>query len=164
MKKINFILVFLLVATVSCAQSPRKEATGSINKATVTIDYGSPSVKGRTVYGGLEKYGKVWRAGANENTTVTFDTAVKIGDTDVKAGKYGFFIIPNEKGNWIVIFNSKNDSWGSSKYKESEDVVRLEVAPTFVKENQEALLYSIGKGSIDFAWEKGRLSIPVSTK
>lgn len=165
MKKINFILVFLLVAAVSCAQkSPRKEATGTINKAKVTIDYSAPSVKGRTVWGGLEQYGKVWRAGADENTTVTFDKSVKIGDTNVKAGTYGFFIIPNETGNWIAILNSKNDGWGAYSYKASEDVVRVEVTPQFVSDTQESLQYSVSATSIEFAWEKARLSIPISSK
>ncbi len=166
MKRFNIIIVLFLVVSVSCAQkkSPRKEAKGSINKATVTIDYSAPSVKGRTVWGGLEKYGKVWRAGADENTTVTFNKTVKINDKSIKAGTYGFFIIPNENGNWVVIFNAKNDGWGAYSYNENEDVVRIEVAPTFVKTNQEQLNYSIGKGTIDFAWEKARLSIPISTK
>ena len=65
-KNISIIIAFLFIATASYAQkSPRKEATGSINKANITIDYSSPSVKGRTIWGGLEKYGKVWRAGAD---------------------------------------------------------------------------------------------------
>ena len=75
-----------------------RHATGSINAVNVTVDYGSPSVKGRTVWGGLEKYDKVWRAGANENTTVTFDNDVTIGGKSLKAGKYGFFIIPKKDG------------------------------------------------------------------
>ena len=165
MKKISFILAFLLIASVSCAQkSPRKEATGTIDKTAVTIDYSAPNVKGRTVWGGLEKYGKVWRAGADKNTTITFDKSVKIGDTNLKSGTYGFFIIPNETGNWIAIFNAKNDAWGAYDYKESEDVVRVEVKPTFVSDTQESLQYSVGAASIDFAWEKVRLTIPISTK
>jgi len=159
--------MFLLVVTISCAQqkaSPRKEAKGTLNKVSVTIDYGSPSVKGRAVWGGLEQYGKVWRAGANENTTISFDGNLTIGGTELKAGTYGFFIIPNKDGEWVAIFNSKNDAWGAYSYNEAEDVVRLKVKPKFVKENQEELMYSIGKGSIDLAWEKARLSIPVITK
>lgn len=165
MKKFNLIFVLFLVVSVSCAQkSPRKEAQGTINKATVTIDYSAPSVKGRTVWGGLEKYGEVWRAGADKNTTVTFNKTVKINEKSIKAGTYGFFIIPNESGNWVAIFNAKNDGWGAYSYSESDDVVRIEITPTFVETNQEQLSYSIGKGTIDFAWEKARLSIPISTK
>lgn len=165
MKKFKLIALFVLVATISCAQeSPRKEAKGSIDKVNVTIDYGSPSVKDRTVWGALEQYGKVWRAGANENTTVTFDKAVKIGDTNLKAGTYGFFIIPNESTDWVVIFNSKNDGWGAYSYNVADDVVRVNIKPTFVEENQESLQYTVGRKSIDFAWEKARLSVPFKKK
>ena len=164
MKKLSFLLCFVLVASVACAQSPRKNATGTINKVNVTIDYGSPSVKGRTIWGGLEQYDKVWRAGANENTTVTFDNDVVIDGKALKAGKYGFFIIPKKDGEWVAIFNTKNDAWGAYSYKESEDALRVNIKPEFSDENQEALAYSVGKNAIQFAWEKARLTIPVKTK
>ena len=165
MKKLSFLLCFVLITSVACAQkSPRKSATGSINNVAVTVDYGAPSVKGRTIWGGLEKYDKVWRAGANENTTVTFDNDVTIGGTSLKAGKYGFFIIPKKDGAWTVIFNTKNDAWGAYSYKESEDAARLDVKPEFVDDVQEALMYSVGKNAINFAWDKARLTIPVKTK
>ena len=127
----------------------------------VSIDYGAPSVKGRQIWGGLEKYGKVWRAGANENTNVSFDKEVKIGGKSLAAGKYGFFIIPNENAEWTVIFNKKNDAWGAYSYKEADDALRVNVKPNFVSENQEQLKYEVGEDAILFAWEKARLSIPV---
>ena len=167
MKKFKLLLLFVFVASISCAQqkaSPRKVSEGTLNKVNVTIDYGSPSVKGRAVWETLVPTGKVWRAGANENTTVTFDNDVTIGDGNLKAGKYGFFIIPNKDSDWVVIFSSKSDAWGSNGYSQENDVVRVKVTPTFVENNQEGLMFSVGKGSIDFAWEKARLSIPVSTK
>jgi hypothetical protein len=167
MKNFKLLLLFVFVASISCAQqkaSPRKEAKGTLNKVSVTIDYGSPSVKGRAVWESLVPSGEVWRAGANENTTVTFDNDVTIGGGNLKAGKYGLFIIPNKDSDWVVIFNSKNDSWGSNGYSKELDVIRVKISPTFVDDNQEGLMYAVGKGSIDFAWEKARLSIPVSTK
>ena len=163
MTKIKLTLVFLLMATVTFAQqSPRKQASGQVGDVTVSIDYGAPSVKGRTVWGGLEKYGKVWRAGANENTTISFDKDVKIGNTTVPAGKYGFFIIPNENEDWEVIFNKKNDGWGAYSYNKDEDIVRLTIIRNFVDEDQETLTYTVGEKGINFAWEKARLSIPVN--
>ncbi len=161
MQKFKLLLLFVLVTSISCAQSPRKEAKGTINKTNVTVDYGSPSVKGRTIWGGLEAYGKVWRAGANENTTVSFDKNVTIGGKELKAGKYGFFIIPNKDTDWVAIFSSVNNAWGSNKYSATNDVVRVKLAPTFVADVQESLQFSVGKSSLDFAWEKARLSIPV---
>jgi hypothetical protein len=162
MKAIKLLLVFFFVTTISCAQeSPRQVAEGNINKVNISIDYGAPSVKGRTVWGGLEQYGKVWRAGANENTTISFDKDVKISGKKLTAGKYGFFIIPVENGDWTVIFNKKNDSWGAFSYNQEEDALRVNVKPEFVNDTQEQLKYSIEEKVINFAWEKARLSIPV---
>jgi len=163
MKKVKFILVLLLVTTVAIAKkSPRKKINGNVGDVSIDIDYGAPSVKGRTIWGGLEKYGKVWRAGANENTTVTFDKDVTIGETAVPAGKYGFFIIPNETEDWIVIFNKKNDGWGAYSYNKDEDIVRLTVPRKLVDDNQEVLEFAIVETGIKFAWENARLVIPVN--
>ncbi|MDO9037257.1 MAG: DUF2911 domain-containing protein, partial [Lutibacter sp.] len=84
MKKLKLLFLLLLVTSITFAQkSPRKQATGKIGAVTAIVDYGSPSVKGRTIWGELVPYGKVWRAGANENTTFSFDKDVKIGNTKV---------------------------------------------------------------------------------
>ncbi|MCF6167585.1 DUF2911 domain-containing protein [Lutibacter sp.] len=163
MKKIKFTLLFLLVTLVTFAQeSPRKKATGQIDGVTITIDYGSPSVKGRTIWGGLEKYSKVWRAGANENTTFSFDKEVTIGGTSIPAGKYSFFIIPNENKDWILILNKKNDGWGAFSYNKNEDIVRLNVTPKFVDTNQETLTYTIVENGVQLAWGKMRIVLPVN--
>jgi len=162
MKKLKFTFVLLLIATVTFAQeSPRKHATGKAGTATVDIDYGSPSVKGRTIWGELVPYGKVWRAGANENTTFSFDNDVKIGKNTVKAGKYGFFIIPNENNEWTIILNSKNDAWGSNGYNKDLDVLRLNVKPNYTDNNQEALDYAVGEKEIIIKWAKVNLVIPI---
>ncbi len=162
MQKFKLLLLFVLVTSISCAQkSPRKEAKGMISETNIIADYGSPSVKGRTIWGGLVPYGKVWRAGANENTTVSFDKNVTIGGKELKAGKYGFFIIPNKDSDWVAIFSSVNNAWGSNKYSATNDVVRVKIAPTFVADVQEGMQFNVGKSSLDFAWAKARLSIPV---
>ena len=106
-------------------------------------------------------YGKVWRAGANANTTFLFDKDVKIGKNSVKAGKYGFFIIPNEKAEWTVILNSKNDAWGSNGYNQELDVLRMDVKPVNTDKNQEALDYAIGEKEIIIKWAKIKIIIPV---
>ncbi len=163
MKKIKFTLILILITTITFAQeSPRKQTTGKIGEVTVTIDYGSPFVKGRTIWGGLVKYGKVWRAGANENTTFSFDKEVTIGGTLVPAGKYSFFIIPYENKDWVLILNKKNDGWGAFSYNEKEDIVRLNIAPKFVDTNQESLMYSIVEKGIQLAWGKMRVTLPIN--
>jgi hypothetical protein len=151
-----------MISSISCAQkSPRKNAKGTIGGASIEIDFGAPSVKGRKIWGGLEKYGAVWRAGANENTTVSFDKDVKVAGQALPAGKYGFFIIPNETGEWTVIFSKKNDAWGAYSYSESDDALRVSVNPEMVDDNQEELMYAVANEGILFAWEKARLNIPV---
>lgn len=162
MKKFKLLFLLLLVTTITFAQeSPKKQATGKIGSATITVDYGSPSVKGRTIWGELVPYEKVWRAGANENTTFSFDKDVKIGETSVKAGKYGFFIIPNENKEWTIILNSKNDAWGSNGYNQDLDVLRFNVKPINTENNQEALDYAIGDKEIIIKWAKVKIIISV---
>jgi hypothetical protein len=166
MRIIKIIVLIIFITFISCnKKSPREQSTGTIDGiAIVVVDYGAPSVKGRTIWGGLEAYGDVWRAGANGNTTVSFDKDVIISGNNLAAGTYGFFIIPNEKGDWTVIFNKENDEWGAFSYKQEEDALRINVTPSFVNDTQEQLLYSIGDNTIDFAWEKARLAIPISSK
>lgn len=159
---LKLTLILLLITTVTFAQvSPRTQATGKTSEVTIDIDFGAPSVKERAIWGGLVPYGKVWRAGANENTTISFSTDVTIGEIAVPAGKYGFFIIPNENEEWVIILNTKNDAWGSSKYKQEDDLLRLNVTPEFKNENQEVLTYSVDEDGINFAWETARIEIPV---
>ena len=162
-KKLKFTLFFLLVATITFAQeSPRKQAIGKVGEVTVTVDYGAPSVKGRTIWGGLEEYGMVWRAGANENTTISFDTEVKIGTSTVPAGKYGFFIIPNKNNEWVLILNKKNNGWGAYSYTKDDDLLRMNTTPTFVDNTQEVLEYTIVKKGVILSWGKAKVLLPVN--
>lgn len=162
MKKYKLLLMFLLVTSITFAQkSPRKQTSGKVGDVAVTIDYGAPSVKERTIWGELVKFDEVWRAGANENTTFSFDKDVKIGKNTVKAGKYGFFIIPSEKKEWVIILNSKNDAWGANAYKQEEDILRLNVKPDYMDSNQEELDYAIGEKEIVIKWAKVKIVIPI---
>ncbi|ELR73570.1 hypothetical protein C900_02655 [Fulvivirga imtechensis AK7] len=196
MQIVNKVLILLLatasVFTVSCNQktadesdtasdtakvateveekpviaSPRKQAAGQIGDVNVVIDYGSPGVKGRKIWGGLESYGAVWRAGANETTSIEFSQDVTIGDKTVPAGKYGFYIIPKENENWVAVINTdwnreKHGAWGAYNYTPDHDIVRVEVSPEWVEESEERLKYVVSENAIHFAWEKVRLTIPV---
>ena len=163
MKKLKITLVLLVVATVTFAQqSPRKQATGNIGDVAVEVDYGAPSVRERVIWGELVPYGIVWRAGANENTTISFDKDVKINGSALAAGKYGFFIIPNENGEWIAIFSKKNDAWGAYSYAESDDALRVNVKPDLGNDVQEQLMYAVDNEGIVFAWDKAKLKLNVN--
>jgi len=165
MTKLKLTLVLLLVATVTFAQkspkSPKQEATGKVGETTATVDYSAPSVKGRVIWGELVPFDKVWRTGANENTTISFDSDVTIGKNSVPAGKYGLFIIPKKDGDWTVIFSKKNDAWGSNGYSKENDLFRMNIKPKLEDQSIEQLKFNVYKKGVQFAWEKARIWIPV---
>ena len=141
--------------------SPRDSVNGKIGKAHVAINYGSPSVKGRVIWGDLVPYNKVWRAGANEATTFTTDQPMQVEGKDLPAGTYGFFVIPGEK-EWTIIFNKTAKQWGAYEYKEKEDLIRVIVKPIKAANMQEHLVYKITASGISLNWEN--LEVPVSMK
>ncbi len=141
--------------------SPRDSVSGKIGKANVSINYGSPSVKGRIIWGDLVPYNKVWRAGANEATTFTTSQPLMVEGRQLAAGSYGFFVIPGEK-EWTIIFNKTAKQWGAYEYKEKDDVIRVTVKPTKSDAMNERLVYKITANGIVLAWEN--LSVPVSIK
>ena len=113
MKSIATLAVVATVSFSAFAQeakvvpSPAATETGKIKDATVTIKYSSPAVKGRTIWGGLEKYDVVWRAGANNATTFETDKDLKVEGKTLPAGKYSFFLLPRASGTWTAIFNKE---------------------------------------------------------
>ncbi len=108
--------------------SPKASISQTIGITDVTITYHRPGVKGRVIWGGLVPYGKIWRVGANENTTISFNDPVKVEGNDLAAGTYGVHMIPTE-AQWTIIFSKNFTSWGSFFYKESEDALRITVTP-----------------------------------
>lgn len=142
--------------------SPAAKATGKIGDANITIAYSSPAVKGRTIWGGLEAYGKVWRAGANEATTFETDKDVKVEGKTLPAGKYAFFVIPKENEDWTVIFNKTANQWGAYKYDEKQDALRVDVKTKKSKEFNERLKYEVEKDGIALKWEN--VEVPVKIK
>ena len=158
--KITFLL--LLISTITFAQkSPKKQATGKIGETTATIDYSAPSVKGRVIWGDLVKHNEIWRAGANENTTITFDKDVVAKGANIPAGKYGFFIIPSEGEEWTVVISKKNDAWGTKDYDATNDLVRIKVKIKTVEKSREVMSFNVFKGGIQFNWELKQFFIPI---
>ncbi|MBL3658019.1 DUF2911 domain-containing protein [Fulvivirga sediminis] len=152
--------------TSKTIESPRKQAEGEIGGVKVVVDYGSPAVKNREIWGGLEKYGAVWRAGANETTSFEFSENIKVGDNEVPAGKYGFYLIPNENNEWVAIVNTdwnkeKHGAWGAYNYNEKHDVARVSITPEWKDEVTERLTYSVVDNGVVLEWEKMKLTIPL---
>ena len=108
--------------------SPNARVNQTIGTTEVTITYGRPGVKGRDVFGGLEPYGQVWRAGANEATVFHATGDVTINGEPLPAGVYGFFAIPGED-EWTLIFNREAEQWGAFDYDEEQDALRVKVTP-----------------------------------
>src|ERR1700733_13946303 len=133
--------------------SPPATATGKIKDATITIDYSSPSVKGRTIWGSLVPYNKTWRAGANEATIFTTDKDIMVEGKKLPAGKYSLFMTPGEK-EWTVIFNSQTGQWGikhtgDANLDPAKNVLQVMVKPKTEKDVQEKLTYTIEDKMMD---------------
>jgi hypothetical protein len=131
--------------------SPRDSVSGKIGDATITINYGSPSVKGRKIWGGLVPYDTVWRTGANAATTFTTTQDIMVAGKKLAAGTYGFFAIPTKK-SWTLIFNSVPNQWGAFKYDATKDVLRVKVKAK-ASTMHERLLYTVDEDGFTLAWE-----------
>ena len=148
------VICIAFVASTALAQSPAATAENTVDGAKVTIKYHSPSVKGRTIWGGLEPYDKVWRTGANNATTIEVSEDMKIGKNKMPKGRYALFTIPKKGDKWTVIINKEADQWGAYNYKESEDLFRFEVDIERTLEINEALKFDVSDdGTVMFAWE-----------
>ncbi|MEM9052558.1 MAG: DUF2911 domain-containing protein [Bacteroidota bacterium] len=171
MKKIQtlglILIAFLFISSSACAQdkadrpSPPKTAEATLAGGAVTIDYGSPAVKGRTVWGDLVPYDKIWRTGANEATTIMLEKDMKVGGKLIKAGKYALFTVPG-KDEWTVILNSEWDQWGAYNHDGSKDVHSFKVKPMMGDEMHERLMFDISEsGQVTMMWEKLSISFEI---
>ncbi len=142
--------------------SPGASVTQTIGLTEVTIRYSRPGVKGRKVWGELVPYGEVWRTGANENTTITFSTAVKVEGKELAAGTYGLQTIPTEK-EWTLILSKDADAWGAFDYKPEHDALRATISPMVVDHVKERLEFYFedltdSSAVVKLRWEK--LTVP----
>lgn len=143
--------------------SPTQITQAKIGNADVKVQYGSPAVRNRTIWGDLVPYGEVWRTGANEATFVEFSKDVNVEGKPLKAGKYSLFTIPREKEDWVVIFNAEwNLQHGHYQYKEENDVLRVEVTPQWVQHSEENLSINVEDQTLVIRWEKLRLPIRIN--
>jgi tetratricopeptide (TPR) repeat protein len=146
-------------------QSQRAEISQRIGLTDVTIDYHRPLVNDRKVWGNLVPYGKVWRAGANINTTITFSDPVQIEGKPLDKGTYGLHMIPNAD-EWTIIFSKNSTSWGAFTYDEKEDALRVTVKPK-TADMHNALTYDFDdlkpdSAVVELEWEKVAVPFKVS--
>jgi len=146
-------------------QSQRAEVSQRIGITDVTISYHRPLVNDRKVWGDLVPYGKVWRAGANENTTITFSDPVQIEGKPLDKGTYGLHMIPNAD-EWTIIFSKNSTSWGAFTYDEKEDALRVTAKPR-PADMHNALTYDFDQlkpdsAVVELEWEKIAVPFKVS--
>lgn len=148
-------------------RSIKSRVIGVIQGENVTINYYSPGVRQRVIWGGLVPYQKVWVTGAHDATNIEVGKPFIIGKVEIPAGKYAIFTIPDKK-EWILIINKNWQQHLSSKYDEKDDVVRLKVKPR-KNDHTERLQYFIerikkNKARIAMEWEKLRIDFPITVK
>jgi hypothetical protein len=179
MKKVNFTRAVALTAACllmssfiwaqgdkSKRPSPPATATGTVDGATITINYSSPAVKGRNIWGGLVPYNKVWRAGANEATIFETNQPIKVEGQELPAGKYSLFATPGED-EWTIILNSETGQWGIKRDGEAnrdpaKDVVTVKVKPEKTNNMQERLTYAVTSPGFVLSWEHIQVPIKLS--
>ncbi len=148
--------------------SQAAEVKQRIALTDITIKYHRPLVKGRKIWGGLVPYGKVWRAGANENTTIEFSDPVSVEGKPLPKGIYGLHMIPNPN-SWTVIFSKTYTAWGSYSYDQKEDALRVDVKPRPLAGMKEALEFEFDdlkpdSTAVTLKWEKLGVPFTVSIK
>lgn len=189
MKNIQYLLIAASISMIGCqgqkdntthehGEEPKADAAvdtvkksipmeehAQIDGTHIMIKYHAPAVRGRTIWGGLVPYDEVWVTGAHSATSLEIDKEVTISSTKVVAGKYALFTIPG-KEKWTIIINKNWDQHLADEYDSKDDVIRVEVTPEVLSENQERLKYSISsesksRASISVSWEKLKVTLPV---
>lgn len=182
--KFFFLAIICLIATSFSAfaqlqqpaLSPAAHVSQVVGFTKISIDYSSPAVKGRKVFGELVKYDETWRAGANAQTVIEFSTGVSVGGKNLRPGKYSIFITPMKSGEWILHLNGKAasiyDYMKDGKIDEEalakDDAVSLKVNPEMGAVT-ERLSYTVSAednkvAKVSMTWEKVKLSFMVDTQ
>ncbi|HET9825587.1 MAG TPA: DUF2911 domain-containing protein [Chitinophagaceae bacterium] len=147
--------------------SPPQTIKQDFGISSIELSYSRPGVKGRKVFGDLVPYGKVWRTGANNATTITFADDVTIGTTKIPAGKYGLLTIPG-KDSWTIIVSKQTDVTNPADYKQESDVARASVKPMTLRDKIETFTIQFANVKpstcdLQMMWENTAVSLPISS-
>ena len=165
MKKIIIAVAIVMASYVVQAQvktpqsSPKAVLSQVVGLTDVVVEYSRPSAKGRAIFGDLVPFGKLWRTGANANSTVSFSEEVVIDGKTLKKGKYALYINPRVD-SWEVVFYSKTDNWGIPEvWNEADVALKTNIKPEIVDRNTETFTISISNldnnfAYLEFSWEK----------
>lgn len=169
--------ISLVTASAALADAPKVEFPAPspacvlkqrVGLTDITLDYSRPDVKGRTIFGDVVPFDKVWRTGANKATKITFSTPVKFGGSDVPAGSYALFTIPG-KEEWTVILSKNADQAGAYKYDEKEDQLRIKVKPFEIAHSVETLAINVDditptSSELDIVWDKTKVPVKIEVE
>jgi hypothetical protein len=170
-----FLMGLTVFAASSCAQQdkgarpspPAKAECKLADGKTITIDYSSPRMKGRKIFGDLVPYGKVWRAGANEATTFVTTGETSVGGTTVPAGSYTLFVVPTAD-KWTLVISKTTGEWGTKYSGEANDLARVDMAVSKTSapvENFTIDFDQAGGGcTLQMKWENTQASVKVAAK
>lgn len=172
MKKILFTAIAALSLVISDAQlrtpapSPSQTIKQDFGLSSVELSYSRPAMKGRKIFGDLVPFGKVWRTGANNATTLTFGEEVTIGGTKVPAGKYGLLTIPDKK-SWTIIISKQTDVTSPAAYKQDQDVVRVEAKTLEMNSTMESFTIQFAdvkptSCELHIMWDKTAVALPIT--
>ncbi|MFN4284614.1 MAG: DUF2911 domain-containing protein [Lacibacter sp.] len=165
-------LAFLFGAEAQQIRIPQPSTAQTLKQnfglGTIEISYSRPNMRGRKIFGDLVPYGKVWRTGANNATTITFSDEVIIGDVKVPAGKYGLLSIP-DANEWTLIISKQTNVTAPSAYKQDQDVVRIKTKPIALATPVETFTLQIANVSdtrceLHLMWDKTAVALPISTE
>ncbi|MGB3464315.1 MAG: DUF2911 domain-containing protein [Cyclobacteriaceae bacterium] len=163
--KLSLFLMMLMAATVMQAQdkvSPPASVKAKVNGVDIKISYHQPAKKGRVIWGGIVKYGRIWRTGANEATVFDISADVKIDGQLLRAGKYALFTIPG-KNEWTIIFNREYDQFGAFEYNAEKDALRVTAKPAYGNTPVESFTIDIdSNGRIILMWDDVKVGFKVT--
>jgi Protein of unknown function (DUF2911) len=172
MRKIIFVLAMIIANYAIEAQvktpapSPKATLNQVIGLTDVTVEYSRPSAKGRTIFGDLVPFGKLWRTGANANTTISFSEDVMIDGKSLKKGKYALYTTP-KADSWEVIFYSDTENWGTpEEYTDAKVALKTSVNPEMLNRNVETFTIGFNNldnnfGHLELSWEKTIVAVKI---
>ncbi|MFB9055368.1 DUF2911 domain-containing protein [Mariniflexile ostreae] len=169
-KNALMIMVFVFSLNINAQvitpqPSPSSKLEQKVGLTDVTIDYSRPSMRGRTIFGDLVPYGKLWRAGANKNTTITFSDDVVVDGHTLKSGTYAVYAIPN-RTSWEVIFYADHENWGTpQKWDDTKVAAKTIVQTNNTPRDVETLTVDLNNltntgATLNIAWEKIVVEVP----
>jgi len=174
MKTKNIVCLIALFAIVQVSlfaqikmpqASPNSQVSLQVGLTMIHLEYSRPSKKNRKIFGELVPFGSVWRTGANNPTTLSFDTDIKVNGQSLKAGKYAIYTIP-EKKTWSIIFSKNTELWGAMGYNPSDDALRLNVPVKKLKKEVESMKIDFSNltdsgAQLNISWDKTSVGIAI---